>query len=106
MEQLEVTFLNTMAADANLIRKILRSLEEALLEALPQVAIAKRELAYQGHFRLPADEQRARLQRFWGKTPDGLGEQSGQGVAFYFQSPLFSGESNIVLAMQTRSTSP
>ena len=92
----EVTFLNPAMNDAPVLKDALKRIESAFSCALPEINVVRRDLVLHAHFEIP-DGYRTVTQPYWGPYPEGLGDLSGQGVGWYFRSPLFSGEAGVVL---------
>lgn len=93
----EVTFLNPAMNDAAVIKDALKRVESAFSCAQPEIKVVRRDLVSHAHFQVPDGGYRTVTQRYWGPSPEGLGDLSGQGVGLYFRSPLFSDEAGVVL---------
>ncbi len=93
----ELTFLNPQMNDAAIIKDVWKRAESAFASALRETRVVRRDLVLHAHFEIPDGGYRTITQRYWGPSPDGLGELSGQGVGFYLRNPLFSDEASVVL---------
>jgi hypothetical protein len=97
VSNIQVTFISDTVRDAMLIKKVLHSVEHAVLQVVPTASFALRELVQQIHCRLSIPGIQERILPYAGGVPEELGVPAGRAAGFYFTSPLFSGEAGVVL---------
>lgn len=94
---IQVTFVNEILREGALMKQVLHTIEQVVLQAVPSVRVAQRELVQQIHCGLSSRGIRERIPPYSGSIPEELGIPAGQGVGFYFTSALFSGQTGVVL---------
>ncbi|HWN66355.1 MAG TPA: hypothetical protein VNM90_01885 [Haliangium sp.] len=94
---IQVTFISDLVRDAALVKKVLHSIEHAVLQVVPTVSFAQRQIVQQVHCRLSMQGVHERISPYTGGMTEELGIPAGRAAGFYFTSPLFTGEAAVVL---------
>jgi hypothetical protein len=96
VDRYDLSVLNPAPEEGDLLRKMLESIEAALMSSTDDVGIKNRHFAYHGHNEIPEGYQSVTSQ-FVPHVPDALGSVTGTGVSFYMTDSSLPGEASVVL---------